>query len=275
MSDPSISNKKTIKTKITEFFMRLKSFVGRNIKTKISELRNLPYRKIIRAQWREFVSGIVMPLYPLAIFLVLFYYFTLNANAGVIRQAVATEDKPTVIKLAKGRRTAIHFWEKPERVIPGSPGKIQIDFLGNDVTVAPIANDPGNLLVYAKGARFVVLFQMASKLNYDDVVKLVPGKSKATEAIRLDQDIYQLANFKVFLEKSGTKNESESQALLKNGGKFAIISDLGDLNLDKRMKCEKCVYSRSDTALICKNPITKVECHAPGNFKLSLQRIPE
>ena len=245
------------------------------IKSNISKIRALPFKKIVFDQIRYFTSVVVMPIYPLVIFLVLLYYLTSSARAGAIRKAEATEDRPTIVKLAKGRRTAIHFWEKPERVIPGSPGKVQIDFLGNDVTISPLATDPGNLLVYAHGTRFVVLLKIASESSYDDVVQLVPGKSKAFHAIRLDQDTYHLATFKITVEQSGKKRENFSQVLLKNEGRFGVVSDLADLIGGKSIKCGHCAYAKSDTTLVCQAPIVKVECHGSAGLSLSLQKVSE
>jgi hypothetical protein len=245
------------------------------IRSMMSELRSISLWKMTQDYSKYFISSIAIPLYPLAIFLVLLYFLTSPSRGGAIRKAEATEDHPTIVRLAKGRRTAIHFWEKPERVIPGSPSKVQIDFLGNDVTVSPLANDPGNLLVYARGTRFVVLFQMASEANYDDVVQLVPGRSKTIQAIRLDQDTYRLATFKVVRQQAGVKTESQVQALLKNAGKLVVIEDLSPLDDIKTIKCGRCAYSRSDTTFVCPTAIDKIDCKGSGGFKLSLQKVSE
>lgn len=245
------------------------------IKSEITPIQSILVMKVFGDSWRYFISTIVAPLYPVAIFLVLLYCLTSPSQGGAIRKAEATQDHPTIVRLAKGRRTAIHFWEKPEKVIAGSPGKVQIDFLGNDVTISPLANDPGNLLVYARGTRFVILFQMTSEAAYDDVVQLVPGRSKEIRAIRLDQDTYHLATFKLVRQQSGTKTEAQIQVLLKDAGKVAVIEDLGDLSNVRGIKCGRCVYSREDTTLVCSTPIEKVECHGSGSFKLSLVRVPE
>ena len=245
------------------------------IQSTISEIGEVSPKKILRAAGGDFLSTIVMPLYPLVIFVILLYYLTSTSQAGNIRRAEATEDKPTIVRLAKGRRTAIHFWEKPERVIPGSPGKVQIDFLGNDVAVSPLASDPGNLLVYARGMRFVVLFQMVSGAGYDDVVELIPGKSKTLRAIRLDEDTYRIGRFKFKYELYGKKTEATGQALLKSSGRIAVFEDLDGFEKIKSIKCGGCAFSRSDATFVCQKPIEKIDCHGTGGFRLNIQRLPE
>jgi hypothetical protein len=252
---------------------RTKIFVIKWIQSQRTELRSISVMKEACSFFSSFISMIAMPLYPFAVFCVLLYFFTLNSQAGTIRRADITEDKPTIVKLAKGRRTAIQFWEKPERVIPGSPGKVQIDFLGNDITVSPLANDPGNLLVYARGSRFVILFQMTSESTYDDVVKLAPGRSASVQAIRLDQDTYHIVTFDITSGEKGKKTATTAQALVKDGGKTAVFDDLGIILPTQSLKCGQCVYSRKDSMLVCPKPIEKVDCRADGHYQLSIQKV--
>lgn len=270
---------KPLKISIPKNFLgwisKLKTIIIIQVKSKITALRSISAKSVCNGAFGYLLTTIVAPFYPLAVFLILVYFFAPYSHGGAIRRAEATEDRPTVVRLAKGRRTAIHFWEKPEKVIPGSPSKIQIDFLGNDVTVSPLANDPGNLLVYARGTRFVVLFQMASEANYDDVVQLVPGRSKTLQAIRLDQDTYHLATFKITRVKSGVSTETQDQVLLKDGGKLAVIDDVSDLDDVKRLSCGRCVYSKEDTTLVCPTPIEKVECHGGKAFQLTFAKVSE
>jgi hypothetical protein len=275
MTDPEKPLKIPLWRKTKEWVSKIFKFIIIYVKFEIAHIRSIPLMKVLGGTWKYLISTIVAPLYPIAIFLVLLYCLTSPSQGGAIRKAEATQDHPTIVRLAKGRRTAIHFWAKPEKVIAGSPGKVQIDFLGNDVTVSPLANDPGNLLVYARGTRFVILFQMTSELAYDDVVQLVPGRSKEIRAIRLDQDTYHLATFKLVRQQSGAKTETQIQVLLKDAGKVAVIEDLGDLVHVKAIKCGRCVYSREDTTLVCPTPIEKVDCHGSGALKLSLVRVPE
>jgi hypothetical protein len=252
-----------------------KIFFIRFFQSQWTEIRSISVMKETVSFFSSFGSAIAMPLYPFAVFCVLLYFFTLNSQAGTIRRADITEDRPTIVRLAKGRRTAIQFWDKPERVIPGSPGKVQIDFLGNDITVSPLANDPGNLLVYARGSRFVILFQMTSESTYDDVVKLAPGRSTSVQAIRLDQDTYHIAPFDITSKQQGKKTVSTAQALVKDGGKTAVFDDLGVSLPAQALKCGQCVYSRKDSTLVCQKPIEKVDCWGDHHYQLSIRKVPQ
>lgn len=230
-------------------------------------------RPLIREATQGFFATALMPLYPLAIFVVLLYLFTSPSRSGIIRRVEITEDHPVVVRVARGRRTAIHFWVKPEKVIPGSPNKIQIDFLGNDIAVSPQFSDPGNLLVYAHGSRFVILFQMAQESNYDDVVLLRPAVSHSLRAIRLDQDTYRLGAFQGSVKQSGHAHEINAAAILKDGGRIAVFDDLGGTDGVKKFVCKGCVFSRADSTFACHQPIEKIECQGSDGFRLSLKKV--
>ena len=92
--------------------------------------------------------------------------------AGQVRRLELTEDHPATVVLALGRSTAISFLSRPEKVVPGSPQAIQINFLGSDLTITPVSRKPGNLLVYTKSGRYVILFVIGTESHYDDVVKV-------------------------------------------------------------------------------------------------------
>ncbi len=116
-----------------------------------------------------------------------------SAQAGQIRKLYLTEQKPGAITLAFGQSTVLSFFSKPERVVPGSPHKLQIDFLGRDITVTPLASSPGNLIVYTKSGRFVLLLKIGTASSYDDVVQIEPGRPRMNaRPLRLLKDTFHL-----------------------------------------------------------------------------------
>lgn len=102
----------------------------------------------------------------------IFLLYNSFSSAGQIRRLELSEDHPGTVVLALGRTTAISFASRPEKVVPGSPQALQINFLGSDLTVTPVSRKPGNLLVYTKSGRYVILFRIGSDSDYDDVVKI-------------------------------------------------------------------------------------------------------
>ncbi len=128
-------------------------------------------------------------LYPVLIFSIIpILYFLKESHAGSIRKIEVSQVRSGVVRLAVGRTTVISFLSRPEKVVPGSPQALEVNFLGKDITVRPLSTRPGNLIVYTKSGRFVVLLQMGSDSNYDDVVEVVPVMSK--HGVNLLKDTY-------------------------------------------------------------------------------------
>jgi hypothetical protein len=148
-------------------------------------------------------------LYPVLIVLcILAILATHKAHAGHVRQLELGPDKPGVVNLAFGRTTAISFSVRPEKVVPGSPQAIEVTFLGKDITIRPLTSKPGNILVYTKSSRYVILLQLGSESKYDDVVKVAPSFSKVP--LKLLEDSYRIVNFDLILKsKAGTSKPEQ------------------------------------------------------------------
>jgi hypothetical protein len=199
------------------------------------------------------------------------------ARAGQIRRLELSEDHPGTVVLALGRSTAISFTARPEKVVPGSPQAIQINFLGSDLTVTPVSRNPGNLLVYTKTGRYVILFRVGNESNYDDVVKVSPmGKGRP---IQLLTDSFRTVGFHVeSAERRGAKytNVPEQIAVLMASNELEISSpDLKDLlSPVGAFRCKGCVLrGESDTARIsCIKPISEIHCESK-TIIITLKRV--
>jgi hypothetical protein len=202
-------------------------------------------------------------------------------RAGQIRRLELSEDHPGTVVLALGRSTAISFTARPEKVVPGSPQAIQINFLGSDLTVTPVSRNPGNLLVYTKTGRYVILFRVGNENSYDDVVKVSPvGKGRP---IQLLTDSFRTVGFHVeSSEKSGEmrgakrKAVSEQIAVLMASNELEISSpDLKDLlSPIGAFRCKGCVLrGDSDTARIsCIKPMSEIHCESK-TIIITLKRV--
>lgn len=129
-------------------------------------------------------------LYPaLILSAMLILSVTKPSHAGVIRKIEVTPEKSGVARLALKRATILSFTSRPEKVVPGSPESLEINFLGKDLTIRPLSTRPGNLVVYTKSGRYVILLQMTGEQSYDDVVEVNSVSSK--RRVNLQHDTYK------------------------------------------------------------------------------------
>lgn len=197
-------------------------------------------------------------LYPIAIVVILAVLLVmamrtdLPAQAGSIRIAELSPDHPLIVRLAQGHTTAISFAVRPEKVVPGNPQALEINFLARDLTLRPLAPHPGNLIVYTKSSRYVILLQMGSDSNYDDVITVRSIVSHA-RAMRLSEDSFHIEEFVVTVGKQ----ESRVNAELLESGKQAAFQDL-----PVGLRCKGCVIKDSSGVanVACQTEIRKLDC---------------
>ena len=128
-------------------------------------------------------------LYLAAMIIMSIILFVKHVEAGNIRKIQVSEMKSGVIRLANGRNTTISFLSRPEKVVPGSPDALVVSFIGKDLNIRPLGSRPGNLTVYTKSGRFVLLLQIGNETNYDDVVSIV--SSNTSRGFNLTKDTYK------------------------------------------------------------------------------------
>ena len=198
-------------------------------------------------------------LYPLivgAILVILLFLASSKheAIAGSIRKAELSPERPLVVRLAIGRSTALSFPVRPEKVVPGNPQGVEINFLGRDLTLRPLSVRPGNLIVYTKSTRYVVLLNLVSESAYDDSV-VINGLSSYSRPVRLTEDAFRVESFKISPLPKGTK--TEITATTRNFGKV-VESD----SLPPTIRCKDCVTKRINnlTQLICTRQVVSVQC---------------
>lgn len=198
-----------------------------------------------------------------------------SARAGHVRQLEITPDVPGVVHLAFGRTTAISFSVRPEKVVPGSPQAIEVNFLGKDITVRPLSSKAGNLLVYTKTSRFVLLFQVGGESQYDDVVKVAPAFSK--RPLKLLQDAFRIVTLRIAPEKKDSEAKPiEVPAMFRSDDKEVHGSELKDaLQPYLHLVCRGCVIRRDqdELRLTCSAAIETLHCTSAG-LKLLIQRGP-
>ena len=61
-------------------------------------------------------------------------------------------------------------------------------------------SNPGNLLIYTSGTRYVLLFKVVPEAKHDDVVEIVGAPRAGAKAMKLDQDAYHIETVRVLVK---------------------------------------------------------------------------
>jgi hypothetical protein len=99
--------------------------------------------------------------------------FSLNSFAlrSEIREVDTNDRLMKVVNLTMGRSTVISFEHKPVKVVSGNSNYFNVEFVGNDLTLQPLAPVETNLFVYTeKGTKFGFLLKVGSIALYDDIL---------------------------------------------------------------------------------------------------------
>lgn len=93
------------------------------------------------------------------------------AQRKEIREVDTNDRLMKVVNLTMGRSTVISFEHKPVKVVSGNSNYFNVEFVGNDLTLQPLAPVETNLFVYTeKGAKFGFLLKVGSASIYDDII---------------------------------------------------------------------------------------------------------
>ena len=102
-------------------------------------------------------------------------------SAQAARTVTLTEKDMAKISLRVGRTTVLSFPMKPAKVILGNPGAFAIEYVENDLAIAPLQpKGRTNLFVYLEGRRFSFDLE-ASEGKADEIVLIrdaIPVKRK-------------------------------------------------------------------------------------------------
>jgi len=88
-----------------------------------------------------------------------------------IREVDTNDHLMKIVNLTMGRSTVISFENKPVKVVSGNSNYFNVEFVGNDLTLQPLAPVETNLFVYTeKGTKFGFLLKVGSASLYDDIL---------------------------------------------------------------------------------------------------------
>jgi hypothetical protein len=250
----------------------MKSFV------RFSDFLKQASRKLVAGQPARRIAQTLFILYPITVLFIAVFLFPRWSQAGQIRKIAISPEKPATINLAFGNATAISFPTKPETLVPGSPQKVDIHFLGKDITVTPLMSNPGNLILYTGGKRYVLIFRIVSEILHDDAVEITNAADRNTRTIRLGEDSYHVETVKLRLQKKEKRKTIET-----TGSASAIVFEnrLGGAELSdtlfnvKGLRCEKCAMrtESSERWLVCAKPMpTPIRCRSNEFTTIELKR---
>jgi hypothetical protein len=99
------------------------------------------------------------------------YSFETLALRSEIREVDSNDRLMKVVNLSMGRSTVISFQDKPVKVVSGNSNYFNVEFVGNDLTIQPLAPIETNLFVYTeKGMKFGFLLKVGPVSVYDDIL---------------------------------------------------------------------------------------------------------
>lgn len=102
---------------------------------------------------------------------ILSYSVEIFAQRKEIREVDTNDHLMKVVNLTMGRSTVLSFQEKPVKVISGNSNYFNVEFVGNDLTLQPLAPVETNLFVYTeKGTKFGFLLKVGPVYLYDDIL---------------------------------------------------------------------------------------------------------
>ena len=231
----------------------------------------------------HFSSKLLERLYFAIVVVTLLVLIPRHLNAGQIRRLELTQDHPGIVHLAFGRSTAISFNVRPEKVVPGSPASLQINFLARDLTVTPVARNVGNLLVYTKNGRYVILFQLGSESQYDDVVQVSQGSGKSP--LRVLEDSFKPISIELKFDPDPSSKKLRSPALQKSSQILTVGLSSNERKISgdelvqplmsfRPLHCDHCMVRREDNEfadITCSIPISEIHCLVTGG-QLTIRR---
>lgn len=103
-------------------------------------------------------------------FIWLIFSVSLQARQDIFE--VETNDRiMKVVNLTLGRSTVLSFDDKPVKVVLGNSNYFNVEFIGNDLTIQPLASIETNLFVYTqKQSKYGFIIRVGNTSLYNDII---------------------------------------------------------------------------------------------------------
>jgi len=155
------------------------------------------------------------------------------AQRKEIREVDTNDRLMKVVNLTMGRSTVLSFENKPVKVVSGNSNYFNVEFVGNDLTIQPLAPVETNLFVYTeKGIKFGFILKVGTSSLYNDILYI---KWKTPNQILMKSLKPQkvLQPFKLYL---GGKLEINVKRFLRLGEIKSYLIDFEILNKGEKLK---------------------------------------
>lgn len=191
------------------------------------------------------------------------YCVVTQAKRNEVREIHTNDREMKTVNLAMGRSTVLSFNEKPAKVVAGNSNYFNIEFVGNDLTIQPLAQVESNLFVYTQGnSKYGFHLKVGPITQYDDMVYVrwksqglvapqpqrqpIPMRpKKKIDPITFDLGKTQIVVFDIF--PLGVTKTFIIDFIVKNKESKAIKSNQLQVFLSQnkeRLKGQKLVYEK-------------------------------
>lgn len=200
------------------------------------------------------------------------------ADSKGIREIGSNDRMMRTVNLTMGRSTILSFAEKPIKVVTGNSNYFNIEYIGNDLTIQPLANVETNLFVYTEPkGKYGFHLKVGQVSLYDDVVYIRWMSPYVTAKPNISQDQFLQKKIKPTLLKAGAIEVNVHQFIrlkgtrsyfvdfeVKNKGAEQIKMNSLDIFAsrdNKRFKGQKLVFEQK---------IVKIHGQCKGRLFLSI-----
>jgi len=103
--------------------------------------------------------------------LILVTSFTVIAQKNDVREIFTNDRMMKTVNLTLGRSTILSFTDKPVKVVTGNSNYFNVEYIGNDLTIQPLANVDTNLFVYTQNKmKYGFHLKVGAISAYDDMI---------------------------------------------------------------------------------------------------------
>jgi len=170
------------------------------------------------------------------------YSLEIFAQRKEVREVDTNDRLMKVVNLTMGRSTVLSFQEKPVKVVSGNSNYFNVEFVGNDLTLQPLAPVDTNLFVYTeKGTKFGFLLKVGSSAIYDDIL-YIKWKSQNEILMKKLRPQKMLQSFKLFI---GKELEINVRRFVRLGEIKTYLFDFEVLNKGEELKTSSIIVSVS------------------------------
>ena len=93
------------------------------------------------------------------------------AKKNEIREVFTNDKEMKTINLSLGRSTILSFTDRPVKVVAGNTNYVNIEYVGTDLTLQPLAKVDTNLFVYTQNkSKYGFHLKVGGLDKYDDMV---------------------------------------------------------------------------------------------------------